>query len=197
MKIGIMSLYYKSINYGGILQAYALCKQIDKLITEDDTVEQISYRLDNLSHLPYILTRLSKCIKNIIKFFIHSKRKKMFAHINKCIAFRKFDNEYIPHSKKIYDKNSIIKAANKYDIFITGSDQVWNPQLYQSAFGLEFVDSIKTKASYAASVSQYSLNEEQHNLFNKILKDYDYISVREKISIGLLQPNTQKKLNGF
>ena len=41
MRIGIITHYYKSSNYGGNLQAYALCEIINKLGFE---AEQISYK---------------------------------------------------------------------------------------------------------------------------------------------------------
>lgn len=40
MKIGILTHYYQSRNYGGLLQAYALCEVIKDMGID---VEQISY----------------------------------------------------------------------------------------------------------------------------------------------------------
>ena len=42
MKIGIISLYYGSLNYGGNLQAYALCKYLKN---HDVHAEQIQYNV--------------------------------------------------------------------------------------------------------------------------------------------------------
>ena len=44
------------------------------------------------------------------------------------------------HSKKIYDSNNINEVINEYDIFITGSDQVWNFDGFVESFFLPFVD---------------------------------------------------------
>lgn len=43
-KIAILTLYYHNYNYGGILQAYALQKVIEKM---GFSSEQISYKLDS------------------------------------------------------------------------------------------------------------------------------------------------------
>ena len=43
MNIGIISLYYKNYNYGGQLQAFALCKAIHKYCSVLGKVEQICY----------------------------------------------------------------------------------------------------------------------------------------------------------
>ena len=44
-KIGIITYFYNSTNYGGILQAYALCKALNSL--EGVEAEQISYDYDS------------------------------------------------------------------------------------------------------------------------------------------------------
>lgn len=46
MKIGIITHYYKSTNYGGNLQAYALCKAINKL---GHQAEQINFKYNVVS----------------------------------------------------------------------------------------------------------------------------------------------------
>ena len=48
MKVGVITMFYGSSNYGGILQAYALTKAIEK---EGDKAEQICY--NNFSVFSY------------------------------------------------------------------------------------------------------------------------------------------------
>ena len=43
-KVGIITQYYKSINYGGNLQAYALCVALNKM---GISAEQLCYSLDS------------------------------------------------------------------------------------------------------------------------------------------------------
>ena len=56
----------------------------------------------------------------------------------------------IKHTPPIKEKNLNRLTAN-FDIFIAGSDQIWNPAFAYDAYFLDFVDTDKRKISYAAS----------------------------------------------
>ena len=191
MKIGIITLYYNSKNYGGVLQAYALCKAIERQISEKDSVEQICYIAKKNSCFQHI----TKWIKSGIKFFFPNKRKQMLLLEKRDREFKNFTNKFIKHSKKVYTKNNIIESVEDYDIFIAGSDQVWNPIIYDEVYRLDFVPKNKIKISYAASVSQYSLNDSEKDIFTNTLSGYKGISVREDQAITILQPLTNNKVN--
>ena len=46
-------------------------------------------------------------------------------------AFEKFRKQYLNISSKAYRSLDKLKEANKYyDIFVCGSDQIWNPSFY-------------------------------------------------------------------
>ena len=61
-KVGIISLYYNSKNYGGLLQAYALNKYISELGYDS---ELISYKRENIKplYLPPQQTKMQKLVK--------------------------------------------------------------------------------------------------------------------------------------
>ena len=103
-------------------------------------------------------------------------------------AMRNFRNK-IPHSVNVYNKETISNVEERYDIFITGSDQVWNFEWYHPAFFLDFVTQ-KPKISYAASMAVDSLNENQKILIKEHLKDFNAISVRENNALELLKDLT-------
>ena len=177
MKIGIVTHYYQSKNYGGNLQAYALCKVLAKM---GHTAEQIS--LDR---------SLSKNIKGRIKDILDSVLR--YHGVRFSVAMRsrnraltQFNQTMIPHSK-VYTEKSIVDCANSYEAYITGSDQVWHPQACCDAYLLKFVPSSKVKISYAASVATDVLPDECKQRYKKAFADYRAISVREKNAIQMLQ----------
>lgn len=202
MKIGIITHYYKSLNCGGNLQAYALVKVIEKMYT---SVEQISYdgkiAKDNAVTLKKIKMKLSAGILPIIKsaclysgqkitnIFLQLIMQKPIGEIRELHqkAFAEF-NHAIPHSKETYDFQTIKNCIKKYDVFITGSDQVWNLQWYYSpAYLLDFVPVDKIKFSYAASLGMSELDAGKQEIFRKSLKDYRAVSVREEEAVHLLE----------
>ena len=187
MKIGILTHYYKSLNYGGNLQAYSL---ITKLKKQGYCAEQISFSMNNKS----LSTQMNRdilfytkhplhCVKAIIRK-IENRYHNVLAR--RKIAFSKFNQNTIPHSKEIYQSDSIQNYVEHYDVFITGSDQVWNFTWYNSEFFLDFVPSDKIKLSYAASLACDTLTDSQKKIFLNSLKDFKAVSVREKSAVELI-----------
>ena len=89
MKIGIITQFNKSTNYGGVLQAYALTKKLEKI---GCSAEQISY-VANLKNINYIADSkarikrkltLKRCINAVksrlirlgLKFQINDNKKR-------------------------------------------------------------------------------------------------------------------------
>ena len=89
---------------------------------------------------------------------------------------------------KVYSQSSIQNSNEIYDLFISGSDQVWNMKLNREDYNyfLKFVKDDSKKIAYAASFG-YSVipNEYEENTLNYLNK-FKYISVREKQSKELL-----------
>lgn len=178
-KIGICTLYYKNRNYGANLQAYALRKVLESLGNE---AELITYY--NNTKLHFLLSAVKQKMK---------KKSCIAAGIaTRNVAVDQFNQE-IPHSK-LYYSNTIDSANSEYDCFIAGSDQVWNPDWINRYTALEFVNSDKRTASYAASTGRICLNDLQQRKLKSALENTQYISIREKASVPALQMLTDKKI---
>lgn len=191
-KVGIISLYYKNYNYGGLLQSYALVRYLN--LHSFDT-EQISwdfmgglkrYKNETVHHKSIV--QIIK--KNIITLIEHTNRKN---HSKRAIAFERFEN-IIPHSLKVYTQDDIEGAIDNYDCFITGSDQVWNMSRYNPEQFLHFVPNSKIKLSYAASMPDMNLTEDQKTIVCEHLKNLDAVSVREKNTADKLNEWSEKKV---
>ena len=188
-KVGIITHYYGSQNYGGLLQAYALCKKLNALGYD---AEQIQYIHKDVGEPNNAVRKWStNRIANALKIRISRvKEKDFFSNMKKRSKAIEEFRKNIPHSFQIYSKDTISQSNDLYDAFITGSDQVWNMDWYDEAYFLKFVEN-KPKYSYAASVGTNELTTERKKLFKENLMDYTKISVREKDSVELLQPLTK------
>ena len=185
-KIGVITHYFDSRNYGGNFQAYALVKILKK---NGFNAEQICY--DRNNKLVYNEKVIRKLIKKLLYATVLRHRGKQVKEYRdwlekRKVAFQYFNNNIINHSEKIYDDETIKNCCN-YDVFITGSDQVWNLAWYYPAYFLNFVSPKKKKISYAASISMDELNDEQKEIFKNHLGDFNAISVREPSSIELIK----------
>ena len=198
MKIGILTFYYESTNYGGNLQAYALAQVLSSL---GHDAEVICYKMENWRSIivPHIFFRCFKALaprhffravwRRAYKMFwrcIGAEKEYAIAIEARAASFQNFNQHKIRHSEKVYDDSNIAQSIQHYDIFVTGSDQVWNPDCYLKPFYLEFVPPEKGKIAYAASIAKQYLKEKERAIFDNALQSFDAVSVREKRGVCLL-----------
>lgn len=170
-KIGIMTMFYKSANYGGVLQAYALTYYLDKVGLRS---EQICFDRAPVS-IYYSFRRIVRQFIRAVICWIHL-RKIPYEKTKKSIF--EWAMQYVPHSKKTYNSKTIINTNDTYDCFIAGSDQIWT-NASSSEYLLSFVESNRIKISYAASIGTKNISECAKKRFIQCLVDYRMISIRE------------------
>lgn len=198
MKIGILTHYYNSANYGGNLQAYALCKVLEDMGHAPQQVQidhSASYQNLLVPQKRGLPQKLKQLAKPVVRLLLPSYRKKWQTQAETRqrlkAAFSRFNRQLIPHSEQIYTPKNMKTALSHYDAFLTGSDQVWNPIWYFPPFFLDFVPSSVPKLSYAASIGQSQLPEPILQRYRAHLQDFIGVSVREQDAVSLLGGNTQ------
>lgn len=188
LHVGILSPFYQNYNYGGKLQAYAMVQVFQKLGCEAQQIQYCQHRKNSqggfakklgkvCSHADYRAAAAQKLLK---KLLIQEQgqlaaRKAAFARFDCCI----------PHTEAVYSDRDIAQAADFFEVFVCGSDQVWNPALFKRAYFLDFVPEEKYKFSYAASIVN-TLSVEWQHYFQRQLAGFNDISVREEGSRILL-----------
>jgi len=210
-KVGILTHYYHSNNYGGNLQAFALSQYVNSI--NGFKAEQICYKFDQITqseaynkpkHKKNIIIRLFTHpilyfklfigrfnLKTLIVRFINSFYKKAFQVRNDAI--RNFNENFILHSKKFFSQSDISECNDLYDVFITGSDQVWSSCDY--AFVLGFAKEDKTKISYSANIGSEKISNHHSKYLQNYISDYKAISVRNKVDCNILSKLTTKKID--
>lgn len=99
--------------------------------------------------------------------------------------------KYFHCSVPIY-KDSFPELIGRYNIYLTGSDQVWNKvgsgstKEIDGAFFWNVLPANANIISYAASFGDSTLSEEDFVKCKTWLKRYNYISVRENSGVSLL-----------
>lgn len=191
-KVGLVSV--RNYNYGSILQAYALQQE---LIDAGIDNELIYYKKRNVLkqairvfNIPLLIAK----IKNITRVVVGKTNpclKPIIDGRNK--AFAKFLQENFKFSPELAGKNKLISYTKKFDAFILGSDQVWNPMLLGGDYyTLSWVDDNKPKVSYASSfgVSEIPLNQVKKT--STFLSRFNMISVREAQGAKIVKKLTEK-----
>lgn len=185
-------------NYGASLQAFALQKYLE---SEGNAVEIINYRPEYTKRRYNLLAFPTSGIKwKIVKYFppailllwpyviLHSGMLRTWKRKN---AFDEFTQAYLSLTSKEYSSlDELRKSSPEADIYIAGSDQIWNANMNNGkdpAYFLDFGKPATKRCSYAASVAMEELSEEQAVFFKDKLSKFDRISIREKSSIDLLE----------
>lgn len=110
--------------------------------------------------------------------------KKNYSRINPRYITRSFYN--VSKKKNLSELYELNEECN---IFLVGSDQIWNTALsrqFEQFYFLGFVDDKKKKISYATSFGRiYNGNEEEKKITKKNLKRFYAISVRDELSINI------------
>lgn len=187
MRIGILT-FHLAINYGAVLQAYALEEYLNDKGYEAELIDYYSsevYDYYKPLYCDYKVYKGKSFFKMAHNFAFYKKNNE------KMKNFRNFVKAYLKKSNRINDLDELKKTAYNYDCLITGSDQVWSPNIsIGEAFTVFILDFIKSekirKISYAASIGENEIDDVYRDILINSLNDYHSISVRENSAKKIL-----------
>ena len=198
--VGIISLYYKNYNYGGLLQSYAMVRALKNIgynavqISYDRYSEpKKSFNKDEINSHSNLMDFINKylIVKGPNYLFRVTHPSDVDYSLRSINLRNKILSEFeksIPHSR-IYSHLDIGQANDEFDYFICGSDQIWNPSYLRDAYFLDFVSEEKKKIAYAASIGRSHLSSSEYEYINKKTRGFSAISVREASAFALLKSN--------
>lgn len=182
MKASIITIL-DNTNFGTYLQALALGRSVEKL----------GYEVEIIKYIRYLLTPWGRFTTLIKERGIIRAIYRMLKSIRKMTVLRnknyKFLCDFLPVTREYNSIKELNTDVPDADVYITGSDQVWNSVYNRGidyCYYLDFVPKGKKCISYAASIGMDSFPEEQVVEIQKLLRRYDAITVREKKSVALL-----------
>lgn len=173
--IGIITIH-KIYNYGSIFQAYALQKVCEEIGYD---VEIIDYTFPNMFHRD---NKYSTDVDKQRQEPLFIKLLYAFAILKQHRGMNAFIKKYYNLSSCCYNHpNELIENVPKYNIYITGSDQVWNPRHTKGdpAYMLHFAPDYSLKIAYAASSTARIPNDLKEEM-KRLLLRYNKIGVREE-----------------
>ncbi|MDE6098489.1 MAG: polysaccharide pyruvyl transferase family protein [Muribaculaceae bacterium] len=177
-------------NYGASLQAYAL-QEYCRSLGHDYCI--IDYKPPYLSN-HYNLWSICNPIfdKPVVReLYRMAKLPGRLRQLKRKRLFDDFTKKYLSLTKKRYDSSEdIAEDCPSADLYIAGSDQIWNtlfPNGADAAFYLDFVKNGARKISYAASFATEKIHNGLDSFVKEKLKNFDAISVRESSALQILQ----------
>jgi hypothetical protein len=183
VKIALITIHHAN-SYGGCLQALASQEVLKKY----GDVNIIDYK--------------SPALKSTMKLLRFGNSARSFLHVIKDLfrvfprrrllrKFREFMHEnYRLH--KVVDGESLSALNSEYDIFVCGSDQIWNPLItggFDSNYFLGFVNG-KRCVSLSTSSGSYAFRESEILKLKTLVSRFSNLSFREQSMADLVSSLT-------
>lgn len=169
-------------NFGSILQAIATSELLKQIGCEPVCVNYIPPRASSKRFWSF---GHGSAIKKFLLFFW-----KVYALPLKLInnrVYQGFLKKNCALSNPIHAEDSFVKECPEADVYMTGSDQVWNIKHNEGIDTHYFFDGIRgKKISFASSIGNVALSDEEKSVFKKYLTLYSSLSVRESTAVSLL-----------
>lgn len=169
-------------NYGNRLQNYAVQEAIRHCGCKAETIQnKKGYYNGNHKVL------LKNNIKNFIKKYSNKPNHK------RSSSFLEFNKNIDMSSIMIDLKHIDMMLSKKYDYFITGSDQVWNPKFERlTDIDLLSFANDNQKISFSASFGISALPEDKKEYTKQNLQTFKAISVRENAGKKIVEELTDR-----
>ena len=174
-------------NYGSFLQAYAT----------EVLFQELGYKTSIVDY-----RRGDETTKALIRYYIYRKPGAFsyiyynflwrFSHFYINKIFSEARKKYL-HCTNLVTKENIENIIEKFDVLVTGSDQVWNrvgtgvTEEIDGNYFWNLAKNGKKIISYAASFGDSKLSEDNLGECANYLKKFDCISVREDTGVDMLR----------
>lgn len=177
--------YHDSDNFGSVLQAYALKSWLQQ---QNYAASVMDYRKPEVKALYALLKPLSSkynCISNVYTLLNYSKlyRRKL--------QFERFRVDYLSLTPRRYaDLSELMEDPPKFDAYICGSDQIWNPDIpdFDPAYLLPFAYKSK-RIAYAVSTGSGVKSPDCLTPYADLLRQFVHVTVREPATAKTLAPH--------
>lgn len=187
MRIGLVTIHKSCDSFGAALQAYATYRILTEMGHDVEIIDAAYPKF--LTYIP------SKRFPTYYqRNYYKSRPFDFFARIKNIKSYYRFCkfSKLCKYSRHYFSYDSLYRNPPKYDLYVTGSDQVWNPTLDLNIepFLLTFAPENARRISYASSIGLDHMPEQFKEVFIEGIKRFQYISVREEKAKDIIQQLT-------
>ena len=187
VKIGLIT-FHRAVNYGAVLQAYALQETLKEAGAQ---VQIIDFRSRTIENEYRLVKKYYGPLRYKIQVIV-TELMKIKGKISKRKKVERFIAGFLDLTESIY--TDLDRLNSHFDAFVTGSDQVFNTDLTvkdKYVYFLSFAE--KPRFSYAASFGKDYIREIDREWISRELGRYCRISVREESGIRIVREVCGKK----
>lgn len=189
MKVGLLTLPPLT-NYGGILQAFALQRVLQKLGHDTYLINRRNSAISRNSYLKMRLKSYYMSLKGIKTNWVFSEKARKERERLLSFNTQLFIDKYIQPQTKSFNTPTGFQDIPRFDAYIVGSDQVWRPQYTSNIYDyfFDFLGESKSlRIAYAASfgLDEWTFTEEMTAKCRSLISKFKSVSVRESDAIDL------------
>ena len=175
MKIAIAT-FFNAANYGAMLQAYALWQY---LAQKGHDVQFVLYSPTQQPKLTLASCFVARSLQGL--------RIKLRTYVRQSMSA--FADPF-PRTRLFDSYGDLEQNPPEADVFIVGSDQMWNPAWvlpHLPYVFLDFAPPSSKRIAYAASFATSQWGADKRDEVATLLSQFDAISVREQSGVGIVK----------
>ena len=189
-RVEIITLH-RITNFGSLLQTYAT----------QEVVKRLGYDTEVIDYVPDGITFKRGCFPKNNTPLLKKLVKLGPLFVCNLIQYNIVDNflnRHITTTPKRYGKYSdLISDVPQADIYLSGSDQVWNTQNNNpkndiKAYYLQFSPKGKKRIAFAGSFGKTEFSDEESKEISNYISQYNAVSVREDTALATLEQHGRK-----
>ena len=193
-RIGIITIQ-KCDNFGADLQAYALGAKLRLMGYDAENIDYLFYK--NPRHRggkmekPVLPISPKNRVKEVLfpVLTVFRRLRNFSRQAKRDERFEAWFKENVRVGEEYRSVESLYENPPKYDVYMVGSDQVWNPRLYSNIkpYFLDFVPQGAKCVSYASSFGVSELSGPVFHKYKQWLKKFSHIGLREKKGVETVE----------
>lgn len=195
-KIGIITIT-DYLNYGNRLQNYASQELLKSLGFEVESI--INYPVKEKNENESIQVRLKNAIKLTPLVLINKTIEKIENKLNskkynsgqeaKSLSFKEYSRKHMVETDFVVTTHNIPEnLGDKYDYFVVGSDQIWNPNIrYGSPVDFLTFAPQNKRVALAPSFGVSDIPEKYAERYKSWILEMSHLSVREQAGANLIK----------
>ena len=183
----LIATMHRGYNFGSALQVYALSQSIKKSMAIPVVLDYIPKRIKFSKALGTTLRTIFSLSSSLPQRY--QSFRELCLLLSNAFYYGRFFRRELSMTKSYYSVEEIEKANIDADVYMTGSDQVWNSTHNQGidrVFFLDFLSKEAKRVAYAASFGKTELEDWEKDITKTLLSRYSAISVRESSALGIL-----------
>lgn len=173
----VLVTWIGSGNYGTTLQSFALFNKLEQLGYDVKLLSGNPTGNDLKHYIKFCLTRLHMPMR-LIKRLLNRKTSEL--RLKKLRRFIKANYKVIDNLCISLDLHNLVQNT---DVFLTGSDQIWNTVYsFNPFYFLDFAKD-KKRVAYASSMGISDFPDEHKPEVKRLLSKFQHIGVREQTAV--------------